>query len=208
MTSSVKSYDFEGNFVRSIGRKGRGPAELMFQHSVAFENKKLYINDQGNKRMSVYDIGNNSFEEFLFKEQVYSFSVHNSIIYAYLDYPFLLGKDINEVNPIQKYDSSMNKLESVGKFLNFTGNMFPNASLSIVRAYNDTLYSSYLGFPLIDKYVISDTLSITKIDLDNDIVNYKERIPENYLNSTYLDPNERLQKKLFNTFDVNEKGIF
>src|SRR5690554_2673060 len=86
--SSIKMYDYEGNYVQNIGSKGRGPGEFMLQQRIALENDKLYINDQGNRMMSIYNIIDNTFEEFLIREQIFSFSVNNAILYAYIEYPF------------------------------------------------------------------------------------------------------------------------
>lgn len=55
--AQVKVYDKNGRFLRAIGKKGKGPGELIdpFAFSINTENGDIIISDQGNGRISVYN---------------------------------------------------------------------------------------------------------------------------------------------------------
>ncbi len=54
--SRVAVFDRNGNYVRQIGRKGRGPGELLNPVDMAVgPDAKVYVLDSGNRRLSIFD---------------------------------------------------------------------------------------------------------------------------------------------------------
>ena len=59
----VRVYDRDGQRVRTIGARGRGPGQLRFPSSVAIASRRagggeageLYVADQGNRRVQVFE---------------------------------------------------------------------------------------------------------------------------------------------------------
>jgi len=54
--SLVLKFDRDGNFIKTFGRKGKGPGEFDLPHSLVFDAKGLlYIADRNNARIQVFD---------------------------------------------------------------------------------------------------------------------------------------------------------
>jgi hypothetical protein len=62
MSSSIKKFDKDGNFVKSIGRLGKGPGEFEFPTSFVVLEDTLYLGDHFAKRMIKYDTDGNFIE--------------------------------------------------------------------------------------------------------------------------------------------------
>ena len=62
--SLVLKFDRDGNFIKTFGRKGKGPGEFDLPHSLVFDAKGLlYIADRNNARIQVFDADGNYIRE-------------------------------------------------------------------------------------------------------------------------------------------------
>jgi len=62
--STVLKFDRDGNFIKTFGRKGKGPGEFDLPHSLVFDAKGLlYIADRNNARIQVFDSDGNYIRE-------------------------------------------------------------------------------------------------------------------------------------------------
>ncbi len=63
----IKVYDKTGNFIRRIGRKGRGPGEFLYNLSIEIDqSEKLYVLDtMTNHRISIFDLNGNYIDSFI-----------------------------------------------------------------------------------------------------------------------------------------------
>ena len=60
----VIKFDKDGNFIKSWGKKGKGPGEFDLPHSLVFDAKGLlYIADRNNARIQVFDADGNYIRE-------------------------------------------------------------------------------------------------------------------------------------------------
>lgn len=60
----VIKFDQDGNFIKTWGRNGKGPAEFNIPHSLVFDaNGLLYIADRSNARIQVFDADGNYVRE-------------------------------------------------------------------------------------------------------------------------------------------------
>ena len=58
--SLVLKFDRDGNFIKTWGKKGKGPGEFDLPHSLVFDAKGLlYIADRNNARIQVFDADGN-----------------------------------------------------------------------------------------------------------------------------------------------------
>ena len=58
--SLVLKFDCDGNFIKTWGKKGKGPGEFDLPHSLVFDAKGLlYIADRNNARIQVFDADGN-----------------------------------------------------------------------------------------------------------------------------------------------------
>lgn len=66
--ANVKVFDRDGNYVRTIGRKGQGPGELRTPNDIYIgENDRIYISDVENDRLSVFNEQGDFIDSFNFK---------------------------------------------------------------------------------------------------------------------------------------------
>ena len=62
--SLVLKFDKDGNFIKTFGKKGKGPGEFDLPHSLVFDAKGLlYIADRNNARIQVLDADGNYIRE-------------------------------------------------------------------------------------------------------------------------------------------------
>lgn len=67
--ANVKVFDRDGNYIRTIGRKGQGPGELQSPNDIYIDDKdKIYISDVGNDRLSVFNEHGDFIDSFNFQE--------------------------------------------------------------------------------------------------------------------------------------------
>ena len=57
----ISHYDWKGNFIRRIGRKGSGPGDLSSPGCMSYRDKKLYVLENGNRRVTIFDTVSNEF---------------------------------------------------------------------------------------------------------------------------------------------------
>ena len=63
--SQVLKFDKDGNFIKTWGKKGKGPGEFDIPHSLVFDAKGLlYIADRSNQRIQVFDGDGNYIREW------------------------------------------------------------------------------------------------------------------------------------------------
>ncbi len=63
--SQVLKFDKDGNFIKTWGKKGKGPGEFDIPHSLVFDAKGLlYIADRSNQRIQVFDADGNYIREW------------------------------------------------------------------------------------------------------------------------------------------------
>jgi hypothetical protein len=55
MDPRLHLFDFDGGYLRSVGRRGEGPGEFMEIGEVLFDGDSLFVNDPGLLRISVFD---------------------------------------------------------------------------------------------------------------------------------------------------------
>ncbi len=63
--SRIMKFSKDGKLLKIIGRKGRGPGELMGPHHITFDSKgRLFVSDRGNNRIEILDQDGNYITEW------------------------------------------------------------------------------------------------------------------------------------------------
>jgi DNA-binding beta-propeller fold protein YncE len=63
--SRVVKFDKNGNFVKTWGKKGKGPGEFDLPHTVAVDSKgRVYVGDRENNRIQIFDGDGNFLKEW------------------------------------------------------------------------------------------------------------------------------------------------
>jgi len=67
----IQVFETNGRFIRSIGRKGQGPNDLLSPLSASFDNQhNLIVCDSGNNRFQVFNTDGKSLKIFKYKNQI------------------------------------------------------------------------------------------------------------------------------------------
>jgi len=75
----IAHYDWDGNYKRRIGQRGKGPTDFYFPRSIACFEGKLYVLDKGNRRIAEIDLDTFKFN-FYNDDEKNSFGSHLSIL--------------------------------------------------------------------------------------------------------------------------------
>jgi hypothetical protein len=165
----IHVYGFNGEFVSSLGREGRGPGEFSGLSAKGLtidnENNQICALDFPGARINCYSIQSH---EFISTINLQSTSaVRNNGLILFQSQKLLLGSHQNENSFIHLVDSEGNTTMSFGDFIdfeNFIHNYSGKLQLSNVTAsrYNDLLLVS-LAAPNFVKLYNSDLELITTI---------------------------------------------
>lgn len=209
--SLIHLFDLSGNFVRSIGGPGRGPAEFMMQNKIQNYNGNLVVFDQGNRRFFKIDIEDNTFLPHLFTDIYlpFSFAINKGKIFMYVPYPRSEMENLERLPLIKVYDfdDDLIAVDEFGEHLNFIPGMMPYTSISHLKFFRGNLYVQFLMYPLLQIYS-SDGRLLESIDFDHPTLNYKKRVSDNYRSDVIQDTQSRRSKTLVGSFDINDLGLF
>ena len=132
-TNSIIKMDYDGNVLKTTGRYGEEDGEFMAPGAIAEYDKKLYVLDQGNNRIQVFDSDLNYIEKMDLKESklsdpnyqpqtiavnetgvyVTGMSLHNPVIDQYQDGKLQeIGN--NFVGAISAYGGQIYAINSMG----------------------------------------------------------------------------------------------
>jgi len=177
-SSSIKTFNSQGKFIKSIGQKGKGPGEFMFPAAVLPVSGKLFILDTQQKNISIFD-HNMNFIESINKQN---------------EMPFFLNNNNNDVITGFSANFKVN-----GKVLDLSLNfdIFDNNFTSIQTITKSThsinLQKPFNVFDIINLTAISDSLIFFSSNSeDKYLINVynlsgklKYSISKNYLKNVY-----------------------
>ncbi|HON82638.1 MAG TPA: stalk domain-containing protein [Caldisericia bacterium] len=192
-------FSTEGNFIKTFGKSGSGIYEFNYPNSIYVDkDENLFVLDNGNKRVMVYDKNLN------FKYEGKNLNLSNpTSLYIYGQYIFISDESINDIK-IYSWDG--NKITFIKSFGGIGGPLTKNISLRSqelnynfepgmllepqdVFAFNNFLYVVDSGNRRVQKIALSDVLEeVTEkeeivitlwVDKPNALINNKE---------IYIDP--------------------
>lgn len=201
--SQIHVFDYKGNLIRQIGRKGSGPGEFLILGEIAYSDNHLFVNDFGNGRLAEINLESNETEYVFPQPQPNKFIVYNHKIY--MTHLVRGDQDINQLPLIWKYDLDMNLERKFGDFLtDQVEGMTGGASELNMKVFNDRLYVLFQYYPLLRIYSLEGKL----IDTINLNQYYGDKAEPNYAPDTFADPSYLDLESLFGGFDVTDEGIF
>jgi hypothetical protein len=209
--SQIHVYDQSGSHVRSIGGHGSGPTEFMAQRIIGYNDGTLYVLDQGNHRFTAIDLDRNEFTVHPIMDvyHPFSFVVREGVVYANTPYPPSERDNLDKLPLIHVYElnDGMRRIADFGERLNFISGMFPDASMSQLKIFDNKLYVQFNTYPILRIYSLDGAL-IETIEYDHRELDYAVRAADNYRSETFRDLESRRARTLVSNFDVNERGLF
>lgn len=174
--SCLKVFSESGKFIRKIGRSGQGPGEIntVFQITIDSQNGILFCNDQGNGRISSFDINGE------FKGMIKTLIPPRNI--EYID-GILHTSEYNSGKKtlFSMYESAGTLVKAYGEIFDDTipDNQFTNNLYSRVNLDSDKnhFYALYSFIPYIEIYSHQGEF-IRRISIDVEEINesYKKNI--------------------------------
>jgi hypothetical protein len=204
--SAIIKYSADGKFIKQIGRHGEGPSEFEMPHEFFYDNKMLFIVDQGNRRVQILDSEGkylSSFKLFRLIKNIAHFE--NTIIGQQQYRPY----ELQDFSLITKYNHEGKILGSFGEPINKTigiSKLPPTASKVMLKIYSNKIYALYWYYPLLQVYSFKDELLKT-YKFENKM--YKDLISGNYNLQKILAARNYINLRyLFLAFDINDNGMF
>lgn len=204
--SAIIKYTASGKFIKKIGRRGEGPAEFEMPHKFVYDNKMLFIVDQGNRRVQILNSEGKYLSSFKLIRLVRNIAHFNNTIIGQQLYR---RPEIEDFSLITKYNHKGEILDSFGEPINKTigiSKLPPTASKIIFKIYKEKIYVLFWYYPVIQVYAFDGELLRTyKFDKKM----YRDLIPGNYnLQKITAKRNYTNLRYLFLAFDINDDGMF
>jgi hypothetical protein len=204
--NAIVKYNSDGKFIKMIGRQGEGPSEFERPHEFFYDQKKLYIVDQGNRRVQILGSEGQYISSFKLFRLITNIAHFNNTIIGQQQYR---SYEIKNFSLLTKYSYDGKILDSFGDPINETieiAKLPPDASSVMLHVYNEFIYVLYCYYPVLQVYSIDGEL-INIYKFKNNM--YRDLIKDNYnIQKIMAQRNYINLKFLFLAFDVNDNGIF
>lgn len=147
----IKVFDRSGKYVRTIGRRGRGPGDLLRPSAVAFDNdNNILVADDFNRRIQAFDPKGNYLYGFklgkLKRPSYVSVNSKNEIMVYSHENTFFTG------SLITLYNSRGESIKEIGNLFYKPESMQNSPGIFFVADKEDNIFISYYGFPFFWKY--------------------------------------------------------
>lgn len=204
--NSILKYSKEGKFISQIGHKGQGPGEFNGQHVFCYNNGRLFVIDQGNRRIQIFDKEGQYLSSFMTPNIAEAIAHKDGKIYSYL----AIGPDVGRNSALISIidDNDGKKLGQFGEYIEFVNKRINwMGSSCLLKIYNDKLYVLFRYYPKLNIYDLDGKI-INSYNFEK--VNYKKLISDNYNVKPIIKGGATIisLRFLFNAFDINSEGIF
>lgn len=212
--SSILKFSLQGEFLASIGKAGKGPGEFKQQSRFCYDNGKIYIVDQAQRRIQIMTSDGRYVDQFMVVDIPDALTAHQGKIYRlnrnnHLHWSFEKQKP-NDL--IWTLDEGGRRMFAFGDHLDFDDvlspptNITPSVSTALIKVFNDRVYLLFIYYPILRVYDLEGVLQKT---IRFKEMQYEKRVPGNYKWENFQRKKVKLPFKfLFRAFDVNATGIF
>jgi len=166
MTSQFLIFNLDGEFIRTIGRDGKGPEEFMMVFSYTFDEEgNLIVYDDGLKRLKIFDSEYNLIKTSEIKNDQYYLASHkifaddNRIITGILEteYSGPANRDqITNSNIAGVFSYNFDKAELLGKYDPYLNDIVPSTNRPVIHFDGQLLYTSHSNSYRIQVFDISN----------------------------------------------------
>ena len=201
--SSILKYTRQGELITTIGRSGKGPGEFTNQSKFSYDDGKLYVVDQSNRRLQILNQDGKYLSAFITPQIPSAITIFKNQIFTNL----LMRANTPESKLITVFDMDGKVIKKFGEYLRFVKNFPFVGSTCILKIYDSQLYVLFRYYPILRIYSLDGQLK-QHIELKKN--DYAKLVPGNYKWENFTKKNQMAFsfRFLFQAFDVNENGIF
>jgi hypothetical protein len=146
----IQVFERSGKYLRTIGRRGKGPGDILMPYSLAFDkNSNIVVADGGNLRIQTFDSKGNylsSFKTIYARGAAISVTGRNDIAL------YCSTNSLNNGSLVLFYNTGGKTIKSIGKFHERTRSHLKRESIFFAMDKNDDIYIAYYGTPVYWKY--------------------------------------------------------
>jgi len=204
--SAVYQFDFDGNYIRQIGRAGHGPGELINPLSMSISNKHIYTFEQGKMQVQKFDQQGQYLDTIIMDGAYSGIDVIDNRIwfhnYYYPGMPHFLDMPGREGWPMfTLYDIESGETKGFGDRPELAVQLESANVRSFLSEYNNIVYAGLMSYSMVQLYS-TDGEYIGEIKLNEVRMNERSRRLESR-RSTLVE-----EGSLIMGIQVNEFGIF
>ncbi len=205
--SCIHRFNQVGELVMTIGKYGQGPDEFNWPNGFTVNDQRLFVIDQGNKRLQILNTEGGFLGSFKLFGSFSNMAIIRDQIYCQ---DYLLQDESDKAKLISIFDLQGRKTKSFGDLLNDSFGvpklLSPVGSEIYLAHFLDKIYCLFQYYPIIRVFDLEGNLLQT---FELNAYPYKEMIPGNYnLKKIMARPDYIDLKYLFLAFDVIEDGMF
>jgi len=145
----VQIFDRSGKFIKTIGRRGKGPGDLLSPKSFCLDNdNNIIVADTNNLRIQAFDFNGKYLYSYMLKGfiTVIELTVNNHIaIFSYKD--SFMSKKLVSI-----YDLRGNLVKRIGNHLDVNKTISEFGTIFFDCDKNENFFISYYAIPLYQKY--------------------------------------------------------
>ena len=173
--SSIHQYTLDGDYIKSIGRNGKGPGEFSGNMNVYSKGDSLLVTDFTNLTVSLFHADGELLNTFNLEERHASeFQFFNEFLVAGHSYSFPLGIDYKDEDLLYIYDQDGNIRSSFGEFLSFEEEVPSIMQKNFSVVSNGQLHLVFMFYPVYHIYDQDGTL-VKSYQLDQLIPNLSSK---------------------------------
>ncbi|WP_146198599.1 hypothetical protein [Rhodohalobacter mucosus] len=144
----VHQYTLDGDFVKSIGRRGRGPGEFSGNMNVYAKGDSLLVTDFTNLTVSLFHSDGELINTFNLEERHSTeFQFFNGLLVTGHSYSLPFGTDYEDEELLHLYDSDGNVKHGFGEFLEFKEPVPSIIQKNFTAVLNGELHVVFMFFP-------------------------------------------------------------
>lgn len=204
--NAIYEYDHQGNFIKQISETGRGPGQLGRPLGLSIEDSLLYTFEQGKMLIQAFNFDGSleksifltgSYEDiYVYRNKIYLENFFFGGMPDFIDMPNMEGRPQYSV-----YNIDSDELISFGRKLEIVEKLGITSYDRMIQVYNNFIYVTYGGFPIINKFSMNHELVDSYFLQDNDL--------KQYYDFNFEDKLEDSEKsRQFMDFKINEYGMF
>jgi hypothetical protein len=186
--AKVHQYTLNGDYIKSIGRSGRGPGEFSGNMNVHAEGDSLLVTDFTNLSVSLFNADGELLNTFNLEDRHTSeFQFFNRLLVTGHSYSLPLGTEYKDEDLLYLYDVDGKINHSFGEFLDFEESVPSIIQKNFTAVSGDLLHLVFMFFPLY--HIYNDRGELVESFQIDEIISHLNTENNSQLDSTndYLD---------------------